>query len=207
MILDQFFVFEGLDGAGTTTQARLLADRLTQEGFVIDLDCEPTSGPIGALIRAVLRGEQTVHPCTLAHLFAADRHEHVYGDESGILARIKRGRTIISDRYVYSSLAYQGISCGETAVSRLNSGFPDPRHIFYLEVPVETCLKRISGRNQVELFDKQQFLTKVSAHYDTVLEEAVSRGAQVHRLDGTLAREKIAAEVSSIIANSPIHRM
>ncbi|MFP4643807.1 MAG: dTMP kinase [Spirochaetales bacterium] len=207
MILERFIVFEGLDGAGTTTQARLLADSLTADGSRIDLDCEPTGGPIGTLIRSVLRGEQSINPCSLAYLFAADRHEHVHAAGTGILSRLEQGYTIISDRYVYSSLAYQGTSCSDTLVSELNQRFPHPARVFYLDVPVNMCLERIAERGHTEIFEKEQFLNGVASRYKSVLNEAESKGVQVHRLDGTASTEKIAAEISSIVADSPITPM
>ena len=72
MILKNFIVFEGLDGSGTTTQSRLLSEKLN-----VVFTCEPSDNPVGSFIRQILRKEHSVLPQTLAGLFTADRHEHL----------------------------------------------------------------------------------------------------------------------------------
>lgn len=124
--LQGFIVFEGLDGAGTTTQARRIVDWINATGTPAEFTWEPTDMPTGRLIRDVLSDAGPVEPWTLALLFAADRHEHVYRPNSGILARLSRGIRVVSDRYLFSSLAYQGAYAQATAVEALNSGFPLP---------------------------------------------------------------------------------
>src|SRR5579864_7294663 len=106
-----FIVLEGLDGAGTTTQLVRLAERLRRAGERVVATAEPTDGPIGALIRQALR-RRLVHRDgraltdeSLALLFAADRVDHVAGEIEPALAR---GQHVLCDRYVLSSLAYQG---------------------------------------------------------------------------------------------------
>ncbi len=206
-MLDRFIVFEGLDGAGTTTQSTELVRRLRAIGSSCDHDCEPTEGILGTQIRRVLRGEESLHPCTLALLFAADRHEHLHAVENGVVSRIEAGRTIVSDRYVYSSLAYQGVACGGEFVDRANSGFPHPQLLFFLDVPVSVCLERITDRGAAELFEKEHFLTAVAERYAEVIDRAERDGAVVHRLDGARPADSIAEEVWRIVAETPIVSM
>ncbi|MDE5613421.1 MAG: dTMP kinase, partial [Treponemataceae bacterium] len=85
MVLQNFIVFEGIDGAGTTTQIDLLKARDDAERFFFT--AEPTNEPTGRLLRTMLRGDVTVDPRTAAYLFAADRAEHLWGAENGIAAQ------------------------------------------------------------------------------------------------------------------------
>ncbi len=104
--MGRFIVLEGLDGAGTTTQAALLAEWLGARGEVVQTR-EPTAGPIGRLIRSSLRAEpDSPAETSLPWLFAADRAEHLTRVIEPALAR---GAWVISDRYYHSSLAYQSL--------------------------------------------------------------------------------------------------
>ncbi len=140
-ILDRFVVFEGLDGAGTSTQLEMLRDALQQRGTPCFATCEPTDGAIGKLIRAVLRGELEVSGCTLALLFAADRSEHLYGSD-GVLAALRTGGSVACDRYLFSSLVYQSTDCSGEYVAAVNARFPLPRWLIFIDTPPEECQRR-----------------------------------------------------------------
>ena len=101
-ILKNFIVIEGLDGSGTTTQARLLRERLLEDGESIVNTQEPSNSMIGTLISAILEGKEKVNPKTLAYLFAADRKNHI-----DLLMDSFETSKVICDRYLFSSLAYQ----------------------------------------------------------------------------------------------------
>ena len=110
-ILSSFVVFEGLDGSGKSTQARILSQNLASGSrHDVVLTAEPTDRPIGTLVRSVLRHQVTTTSRALALLYAADRSDHLYNGESGILKSLDEGSIVISDRYFYSSLAYQGVT-------------------------------------------------------------------------------------------------
>jgi dTMP kinase len=124
MARGRFIVLEGIDGSGTTSQSRRLVDELERLGTPACWTCEPTAGPVGKLIRLALQRKLTadngVDPralswSALALLFAADRIDHV---DSVVEPALRSGRTVISDRYVLSSLAYQSVTSpeGEGAV-------------------------------------------------------------------------------------------
>src|SRR5215831_4068328 len=104
----RFIVFEGLDGAGTSTQADRLRRWLVDEGRAVETTREPTGGPIGAAIRQAIEGRTTLDPLTLALAFAADRCDHTYNHVDGIATTLAAGRWVVCDRYAVSSLAYQG---------------------------------------------------------------------------------------------------
>ena len=108
----KFIVFEGIDGAGKTTQIQLLSAALEQRGIKCNVSAEPTKLPIGVKIREKLSGKVPSTPIEMAELFAADRAMHNTHPECGIGKLLSDGITAISDRYYYSSMAYQGKDIG-----------------------------------------------------------------------------------------------
>ena len=163
-ILPGFVVFEGLDGAGTTTQAHRLVTCLRSRGVAAEFTCEPTDYLTGRTIRALLTGPERATPWTLAMLFAADRHEHLERPESGILARLATGATVISDRYLFSSIAYQGAFCDGAAVERLNGAFPLPEHLVFVDTPQDEASRRLAHRGLGRLEPSGQRCRRRSAH-------------------------------------------
>ena len=97
---------------------------------------DPTMGPVGRVIRKILKRQIAAGPDTVALLFAADRTEHLYEENDGILSHLRRGELVICDRYLFSSLAYQSLACDPEFVFYLNSRFPLPRHLVFLNTPV-----------------------------------------------------------------------
>ena len=104
-----FVTFEGPDGAGKSTQAELLRDALAAEGREVVLTREPGGTELGERIRALLLDGAGMSPWAEAALFAASRSQHV---EEVILPALERGADVVCDRYLDSSLAYQGIARG-----------------------------------------------------------------------------------------------
>ncbi len=198
-VLDGFVALEGLDGAGTTTQRSLLVSALAAAGRACHSSWEPTDGRLGREIRRVLHREIAVHPMTLALLFAADRNEHLHDPRDGILAHLERGELVITDRYLFSSLAYQSEQCGFEQVLSLNSGFPLPRHVVFVDTPIEVSQARLRSRGTQELFDAEQVQRRVLANYDRSLALFPESGMLVHRVDGTRAPEEICGVICEII--------
>ena len=161
IVLPNFVVLEGLDGAGTTTQLTMINGKLADRGVAHFCTCEPTRGPIGRVIRAALGKDLDVRPHTMALLFAADRSEHVEAPGEGIGDRALRNEIVVSDRYLFSSLAYQGLGCGFDYVWHLNSRFPLPGYLFFIDTPVSLCQMRIRDRESADLFDSSDFQEKV----------------------------------------------
>lgn len=203
-ILGSFIVLEGLDGAGTTTQSRLLSKRFSARDIPCRMTAEPTDLPSGRLIRDILSGRLHADPRTVALLFAADRNEHLYGTEDGIAHTVSRGEWVISDRYFFSSLAYQSVECGFSWVRDLNSIFPLPEYLIYLDVPVDECRNRISGRDQEELYDPEDFQTKVSRGYEKVLSLFSGTAMEILRIDGLKPPDTITNEIWSFLDIPPI---
>lgn len=206
-ILDNFLVIEGLDGAGTTTQAGLLARRCHDEGILNWLTSEPTTGAVGALIRRFLRGDEPVHPDTMALLFAADRSEHLNAPEVGIRARSGRGELVITDRYLFSSLAYQTVGCDPDFVAAANSRFPLPLILIYLDVPVEECVRRLAARSHREIYELLDFQEQVRERYEQLLPGYSDSGMEIARIDGTASADEIAEKIWKIVAAKPIKRV
>jgi len=208
-ILANFVVFEGLDGSGTTTQIGILEDfflqnRLSMPPFYITF--EPTNGSIGKLLRSLLKGEETQKAETMAMLFAADRNEHVFGN-GGIAERCKRGELVVCDRYLISSLVYQGITCGEELPARLNRGFPAPELLIFLDIEAETAIERIASRGvQKEIYENLAFQKKAGERYKNLLPEFASQGVRVEIIDASLPPDEVALQVWGAVEKMPIFK-
>ncbi len=201
MLLHNFIVLEGIDGAGTSTQLDMIKNNPGTERFLFT--AEPTSAETGRFLRRMLSGEIGISNETAAYLFAADRNEHVNGrlrveDDrklvTGIREATEKGMTVISDRYLFSSLAYQSINCSPDVPRMLNSLFPLPSLLVYLDIKPEDALKRIDGRGEREIYEKKDFLEKTVEQYRLILDEYSGEngnGMRILRLDATKSREEI----------------
>lgn len=193
---NKFFVLEGLDGAGTTTQARMLADSLRSEGHSVWLTAEPTDGPVGREIRKILHSGDAPSPEAMTFLFAADRAEHLYG-KGGIREHLDAGDIVICDRYLHSSLAYQNVGRTDQLPDHVNARFPLPQQAFLLSVPVNECMRRIGGRGEKpELYEKGQFLEKVAVNYTQMWP------AYYHIVDGTMTPDVISETILKLVKNA-----
>jgi dTMP kinase len=205
-IIPNFAVFEGGDGSGTTTQLSLLSERLNKSGGPCFFPTfEPTDGQIGKLIRAALTKTAFLAPKTLAMLFAADRNEHIYG-QNGILEHINRGELVISDRYVLSSLVYQGIECGDDLPASLNSRFPAPETLIFLDIDPDIALKRMKNRASLEIYEYREFQVKVREKYKSLLGMYSGIGVRVEIVDASQTPKEVADKVWSIVSQMPIFK-
>ena len=100
-------------------------------------------------MRQALFGSVPLHPHTVARLFAADRGEHLYG-QGGILESTAAGILSISDRYLFSSLAYQGLTCGQDLPATLNAGFPLPRLLLFFDLDPAVAMARMADRSKLD---------------------------------------------------------
>lgn len=199
MILKNFIVFEGIDGAGTSTQIKKICEKNPQKFFQT---AEPTSLETGKFLRRMLGGEFSVDEKTNSFLFAADRAEHLYG-KNGIIEQINNGKTVISDRYLFSSLAYQSISCGEELPKLLNSTFPLPEILFFFEIDPEISLKRVDSRNEKkEIYEKIETQKKIALEYEKIISEYENNPSctmKIIRIDATKSIEEISDTISKFI--------
>lgn len=193
-LLQGTIVFEGLDGAGTTTQKNLLSKYLKNKNIPYFSTFEPTDNMIGSLIRDILKHKHQTTSDALALLYSADRNDHLYNEEYGLVKQIEKGLIIIQDRYFYSSYAYQGVNTDWQFIKQIND-FPHPEYLIYLNAPYTVCMDRIEKRGQSkELFEKSEFLKKVEHGYEKIF-EALPPSVKFLRIDGTLSPEKIFDEV------------
>ncbi|MCD6396935.1 MAG: dTMP kinase [Spirochaetaceae bacterium] len=204
-IIKNFIVFEGLDGAGTTTQTELLDNRFKQFNIPCKSGCEPTRGFIGKTIRQVLSGDRKVASGTIAKLFVSDRHEHIYNPTDGILSLCEAGNYVISDRYLFSSLAYQSLDYGFENVMALNKDYPLPEHLFFLDAPPEICQQRLRSRESLEIYENNELQEKILKNYRKSLELYSNSGMFIHILDGTLNKFELEKIIWSKVYPSPIN--
>ncbi|MCK5672502.1 MAG: dTMP kinase [Spirochaetales bacterium] len=203
-IIKNFIVFEGLDGAGTTTQANFLEEKYNLYNIPCVNSCEPTRGFIGKAIREVLSGDIKVASGTIAKLFVSDRHEHIYNPENGVIGRCKAGDFVISDRYLFSSLAYQSLDYGFDKVFELNSSFPLPEHLFFLDVPPEVCQQRLSSRDSLEIYEDKDLQDRILTNYKKSLDIYKNTGINIHILDGTQDKVNLGKIIWSKLNPDPI---
>lgn len=202
-----FIVLEGLDGSGTTTQARLLTAHFESSGTRAFPTYEPTDGPAGKLIRDVLSGKLynaesnqkiVLSEKTLCLLFAADRLDHT----SRIDLERAAGNTIVCDRYILSSLAYQTLdsTISPEWVIEVNKGCAVPDLTILLKVPASECLKRLRKRKEMRtIYEKQRILEAIDANYDRMIAPYRRHFGTVVTLDGTGSPGKILEDIVAAI--------
>lgn len=194
----KLIVLEGLDGSGTTTQIHLLGQRLgrLQPAY---LTHEPSDGPLGLQIRMVLEHLVRVDPATLAALFAADRADHLYHDDGGggIVARLRSGTHVVTDRYYLSSFAYQGMNLDWGWLWDLHAHCIRPDLTLFLDVSPEVCVRRIAaGRGErYDLFENLPTLTRVRENYLAAIERLRAAGEAISVIDGNASPEGVEAVV------------
>lgn len=198
MILKNFVVFEGIDGAGTSTQINVLKKKKEAGRFFFT--AEPTDSPVGKFLRTVLKGNVELDPRTSAYLFAADRAEHLWGKSGsncGIEKKCSDGKIVISDRYFFSSLTYQSVTCGEELPRLLNSTFPLPQILFFFKISPEISLKRVDARGEREIYEKIDFLKATEERYEKLMDEyeAKNTGMKIVRLDASKSKEEVSAQI------------
>ncbi len=153
-------VLEGIDGAGKSTQARTLGERLTARGQRVVLSREPTMGQWGKLLReSAQTGRLSIEE--EVELFLKDRREHV---NELILPRLREGCVVIVDRYYFSTAAYQGArGMDPQELIRRNEEFaPEPDLLVLFDLPVEDGLSRVRARgDQADHFEQVEALRRV----------------------------------------------
>lgn len=159
---------EGIDGSGTTSQGERLAERLRATGHTVHLTAEPSTGPVGRLIRDALAKRQAISDRVLAVLFAADRLDHL---EREVEPHLEAGELVLTDRYLLSSLAYQSVANPLDWVVTLNDRAVRPDASILLRVAPEVAAARRAERGGAEeLFDAAERQRAVAEAYDRVFE-------------------------------------
>ena len=177
----KFIVFEGIDGAGKTTQIKLLRDKLAARGIECFITAEPTDMPSGKLIREALSGRVKTTTAEMADMF-------------------ERGICVISDRYYYSSLAYQGSELGYETVAALNLDNPDirtPDICLFLDLSPEKSLERIGKRadTPTEIYENYDYLEKTRKMFFDVFDRLRARGEHIEIIDASGSAEEISDKI------------
>ena len=175
----RFIVFEGIDGAGKSTQIDLLAKHLRAQGRTVYCTAEPTESVTGGLLRDALGGVSKRSACEMAALFVLDRIFHNVNPVNGIEKMLEDGVDVICDRYYYSSLAYQGSLTDEAWVRNMNLNCPEIRRpdlCVFLDLTPQQSMERISkGRVTTEIYETEEQLTKVRDRFLSVFESLEGR--------------------------------
>jgi dTMP kinase len=189
-----FICVEGLDGCGKTTQAKILVRKLQRMGYNTVYTAEPSHGKIGRFIKRyyLYRGKR-VSSIVEALLFAADRYEHV---ENEIIPALKDGKIVVSDRYMYSSLAYQGaVGLSLDWIRKINEHAVTPNLAIFIDVEPDTVIKRLKPKKSVmENLETQRKVREVYLKF-------VENGELV-RVNGNKSKNEVAGEIFSIVLNS-----
>lgn len=187
--------FEGIDGTGKSTQIQLLAAALRRCGFDVLTTREPTDGQYGRRIRELYRNRNSVTPGEELALFHEDRREHV---REVIAPALAAGRIVLTDRYYFSTAAYQGATGHDPAgIIAENERFaPRPDLVIILEVPVSLGVHRVRDLRGETLndFEQEDVLTRVAEIF------AGLRGNHIRRVDGSGAAETVHALVMAQVA-------
>lgn len=197
----KFIVLEGIDGSGISTQSQELKKILESE-----FDCkailtkEPSTGPIGVTIRQVLsRRISGIEDNSLALLFAADRVDH---NLNTIIPALQQSKHVICDRYLWSSLAYQGMKEDIEWLEQINRYAYKPDLTIFIKVRPETSLRRITtSRLKTEIFEELGILQQVYDNYIKIFKKWQDLGEQVIEIDGEQPSETVTAEIREVLRN------
>jgi dTMP kinase len=164
----KFIVFEGIDASGKSTQIRMLEHYLKEKGVPVYLTREPTDSPFGALAHQCMTGRIDSDEKAIAAVMAADRLDHIYNKTNGLLDKINAGITVISDRYYFSSYAYQGAHLDMDWVielNRLSAEALRPDVNIFIDIDAQTSMNRLQGRGDLERYEKLDKQLKVREQY------------------------------------------
>lgn len=195
----RFIVFEGLDGAGTTSQMARLCAYLRRRDLSVHGTAEPSSGPVGRLLRQLLGGAAApFDPDAMALLFAADRRDHLARE---VLPYLRAGVHVLCDRYVLSSLAYQAVAgAGRDLIAAANAGVRRPDLTLLLAVPAEVAAGRRAARDAAaELYETDATQHAVARRYAEEAARLRDAGEPVVVVDGIGTVEEVEIHVRKAV--------
>jgi len=190
-----FIAVEGIDGSGKSTTIKELKKYLENKGHNVLLTAEPTDMPSGKLIREVLAKKEGDIPLThemLALMFASDRLNHLREE---IWPALKNKKTVITDRYFFSSVAYQSVNVSYEWVKGINRFATMPDVVVFIDVSIDRALKRLSiFRQKTELYETREYLEQIDRNYRTVIAD-FQEHLKVIYLDGNLGMDEIYSDI------------
>ena len=198
-----FLAFEGIDGSGKSTQSKLLTEKLKEKSLKVYHTTEPTDSPIGTMIRKIFRHEMEADHRTIAGLYVADRLDHLTNSKNGLIKKLEEGYTVISDRYYFSSYAYQGTHMPIDWVIAANSQSAEllrPDLNIFIDVSPELSMKRLNkNRTQIELYESLENLNNVRAKYFEAFEK-LKNDEKICIVDGNRSIEEIFSDIWSTVS-------
>lgn len=198
---------EGIDGAGKTTQAKLVAEELSKSSNV-HLTKNPTDGLIGKFIREVLAGKVDIPPVSFQYLFSADRQVQ----QEEIVNELKEGKIIITDRYFWSAIVYgivdrEGLDFDQAGnLLLVSQGILSMYHQFllpdltiFLDIPMKVALERINLKKiEKEIYENEEKLKKIEKGYKWLINKFPK---EFTIIDGTKSEKEITQEIVQLINN------
>jgi len=200
-----FIAIEGIDGAGKTTQARLVSKELTKNNNV-HLTKNPTDGLIGKFIREVLAGKVNIPPASFQYLFSADRQVQ----QVEVLKDLKDGKIIITDRYFWSAIVYGIVDREDLDFDQVGNlllvsqGILSMYHQFlipditiFLDIPMKIALDRLNDKKiEKEIYENEEKLKKIEKGYKWLINKFKN---EFTIIDGTKSEKEITQEIIKII--------
>lgn len=183
-------VLEGIDGAGTTTQAKVLVETLNDTGRRAVFTHQPSTGPVGLLIREMLAGKHETDDATMALLFAADRVHH---QRCVVEPALAEGTIVVSDRWYHSSYAYQDVD--EQWLRALNQETLIPDLAIFLQVDPAVAAARRAVRDEQDIFDGMKTQRRVAARYLEVIEMLRGEGERIEIINGEVPQVEVAEHI------------
>ncbi len=203
-----FIALEGTDGSGISTQTARLAAWLRAQGQPVYVTKEPSGGPAGLLLRLALThrlgdgaagGFRPLDEPTMALLFATDRMDHLAVE---VLPRLERGISVVCDRYVLSSYAFQSLGVEVEWLRALNARARVPDLTALIDVPAEVSVERMRARGAVERYERLETLVQVRQNFHRVAALLQAEGQRLAVVDGTApidaVHKDIVAQVRSL---------
>lgn len=189
-----FIAFEGIDGAGSSTQVVKIGNILRKSGLRVLKTKEPTNNVIGGLIRGTLTGDLRLPPDALQLLFSADRAHHLARE---ITPALKKKYVVLTDRYFFSTIAYGALDLEKKWLYEINKYFLVPDLVFVLNLPAKVSVERIkTSRYEVELFEKEEKLRAVSKNYLTL---ARQYSKVTHVVDASMDKSEVSEKIFEVI--------
>ncbi len=198
----KFIVFEGIDGSGKSTQLKMLAEALRENGIKCVETLEPTYGTVGVVLHDILSGKKKADPKVTAALFVADRLDHLTNAENGVIKMLEEGITVICDRYYFSSYAYQSVEVPSEWVIEANKLAAEtlrPDYTLFIDVSPKVAMERISNnRETTEIYETEERLTAVREGYFKAFER-MKNEEKIKIFNGDKQVSEIAEEIKKFV--------
>lgn len=182
-----FIVLEGIDGSGKTTIARWLVSWLRKNGISAHYTHEPMVKDIELKFKQNLpdKIDPEIYNAALVSLYTTDRRQHV---DLIINPLLKKGKTVVCDRYYFSTAAYQGVHFDPLSIMKLNSEFPAPDITFYLQIPASVAAQRLAVKQ--EMIPSDYYIKHILYNY-----EILSEHYPMVIIDATKDKEKVFEQI------------